>query len=230
MIDPQKAIQKLRRPPAAHNWVKSLRKRRDASALALYNFAVNGPRHSLQKVSEIIGFVVFDDLTMEDAQKCLSKISDPKVRAYGHEILRAIVPWIKERELRGVQIFQNLTEFYRVSSVVSIPVRPTFVVRDGETITPYFVICWAKMDLDIYQKRILSTVIADAILRLEEFEGSDARILCVPRYRGSKTERFVSDWWISEYPPLDELEKSELFGRYEFALSDAEKMIIRNLG
>lgn len=230
MIDPQKAILKLRRPPAAHNWVKSLRPRRDATALALFNFAVNGPRHSLQKVSEIIGFVVFDGLSLEEAGKCVSKISNPKVREYGHEILKAIVPWIRERDLKGVQIFKDLSELYRVSSTVSVPVRPTFVVREGTQVTPYFVICWAKMDLDRYQKRILSTVIVDAILRLEEFEGSDARVVCVPRYRGSKSERFVSDWWISEYPPLSDAEKAELFNRYESALSDAEKMILDNLG
>ena len=230
MTDPQKAIAKLRRPPAVHNWVKSLRRRRDATAFALFNFAVNGPRHSLQKVTQIVGFVVFDGLSEDEALRCLSKISDPAARTYGREILKAIVPWIKDRSLNGAQIFKDLCEYYRVSSDVAVPVRPTFVVREDGKITPYFVICWAKMDFDVYQKRILSTLILDAILRLEEFAGSDAKIVCVPRYRNSKSERFVLDWSVTDYPPLDEHEKSELFSRYELALSDAERMIIESLG
>jgi hypothetical protein len=228
MIDPDKAIQKLRKPPAVQNWVKSLRKRRDDTAFALYNFAINGPRHSLKKILDIIGYVVFDELSNEDAYKCLSRITDPKVRAYGQEIFRVILPYIKSKNWKGIQIFKNMEEYYRVAKNVSVPVRPTFVVNDRGMITLYFVICWAEIGLSHYQKRIMSTVITDAILSLEEFQGSEAVIVCAPRFQFSKSERKIVEWKISDYEILSDEEKDELFERYGYALEDAEKMIFDN--
>lgn len=230
MIDPHKAVLKLRKPPAVQNWVKSLRNRRDDTASALFNFAINGPRHSLAKVISIIGYVIFDNLGDETAYQCLSKIGDPKVRGYGREIFHAILPYIRERKWKGAQVFKDMVEYYPVAKYVSVPVRPTFVVNDKGILTPYFVIGWSKIGLSDYQRRIMSTVIADAILSLEEFQESDAVIICVPRFIFSKSERHVVEWKTSEYLVLDEDEKRELFERYGNALDDAEKMIFDSVG
>lgn len=100
---------------------------------------------------------------------------------------------------------------------------------DGRVV-PYFVICWAEIGLTHYQRRILTTVIGDAILTLEEFQESEAVIVCVPRHSFSRTERHVVEWNLSDYPPLDDGEKAELFERYGNALAEAERMILENLG
>lgn len=230
MIDPQKAIRKLRRPPSAHNWVRSIRRRTDDTALSLYNFAINGPRHSLKPVTDIIRQVVVDGISDEQALKCASFITNDRVRKYGYQILKAILPHIRQREWKGIQIFKDMDERYPVAANVDIPVRPTFVIRDDGKAVPYFVICWTEVGLSDYQKQILTTLIQEAILSQEDFEGSDAVIVCVPRHSFSKTERYVLEWKLSDHAPLDADQKRELFERYGNALKQAERMILENLG
>ena len=230
MINAQKVIQKLRRPPAVHNWVRNIKRRTDDTALSLFNTAINGPRHSLRQITDIIRNVVIDQLPDEQAFKCLTPIKDPLVRAYGKQILTAALPYLREKGFKGVEVFRDMVEYYRVTQDVNVPVRPTFVVNDSGKVIPYFVICWAAIALTEYQKRILTTMIAEAILSLEEFEGSDAVILCIPRHRFSKTERYVHEWKVSDYEPLTEDEKTDLFDRYAKALNIAEGMIIETLG
>ena len=230
MIDAQKAIRKLRRPPGAHNWVKSIRLRADDTALSLYNFVVNGPRHSLKSVTDIIRQVVVDGISDDQAVKCASFISNDRVRKYAYEILHALLPHIRAKNWKGIQIFKDMFENYPVAANVNVPVKPTFVLREGGKAVPYFVICWAEIGLLDYQKRILTTLIEEAILSQEDFEGSDAMIVCVPRYSFSKSERHVVQWKLSDHPALGEDEKRALFERYGRALEQAEKMILENLG
>ena len=230
MMDPQKAIRKLHRPPGAHNWIKNIRARTDDTARSLYNTVVNGPRHSLRQINEIIKMVVVDGISDQQAIECASRIKDARTRSYAGHILRAILPHIRLNAWKGVEVFKDMVEYYPVAANVNVPVRPTFVLNDGVRLTPYFVICWAEIGLSDYQKRILSTLIRESVLSLEEFEGSNAVIVCVPRYKFSKTERQIVQWALSDYTDLTGDEKAELFERYGNALVMAERMIIENLG
>jgi hypothetical protein len=230
MTDAEKAIVKLRRPPGVHNWVRNIRRRTDDFAQSLYNTAVNGPRHSLKQVTDVIRNVVTDGLSDDQAYASIDRISNARTRAYGFQILRALLPHIRANAWKGVQVFKNLVEWYPVAANVSVPVRPTFVVNDGTRIIPYFVICWVEVRLSDYQKRILTTLIRESIMSLEEFEESEAVIVCVPRHSFSKTERYVLQWNLSDFPDLTSDEKTELFDRYGRALNLAEAMIVENLG
>ncbi len=198
-------------------------------ALSLYNTAINGPRHSLRAVTDIIRCVVVDGINDDQAFRCASYISNIRVRVYAEQILKAILPHIRKRRWKGVQIFRHMEEYYPVAANVSVPVRPTFVLNDGQRVIPYFVICWTTIGLSDYQKRILTTLVTEAILSQEEFEGSDAVIVCVPRYAFSKTERYVVEWKLSDYSCLTDDEKIDLFERYGNALAEAERMILQGL-
>jgi hypothetical protein len=181
-------------------------------------------------VTDIVRLVVVDGIDDETAYKCLGAITNARTKAYGRQILRAFLPYARKSGWKGVQIFKDLMEKYPVAANVDVPVRPTFVINQDGKIIPYFVICWAEIGLTHYQRRILTTVIRDAILTLEEFLGSEAVIVCVPRHSFSKTERHVVEWNLDDYPPLSTDEKAELFERYGNALAEAERMILENLG
>jgi hypothetical protein len=181
-------------------------------------------------VTDIIRQVIVDRIDDDTALKCAAAIKNARTRAYAGQILKAFLPYARERGWQGIQIFKGLAEYYAVAANVDVPVRPTFVINADGKVIPYFVICWAEIGLSHYQRRILTTVIADAILTLEEFEGSEAVIVCVPRHAFSKTERHVLEWNLSDYPPLSVIEKAELFERYGNALAEAERMILENLG
>lgn len=225
-----KIIEKLRRPPAAHNWARNIRPRRDDTAFALYNFAINPPRTSLMAILLICGQIVIDGITLDQALKCADAIRNPASRERAKWIIKAFQPFVQKRRWRGIQVFRDMTEYYQVSGGVRVPVKPTFVLNIDGQLVPYFLICWAQMNLTIYQRRILSTLIEGAILSLEDFAGSDAVIVCTPLAPYSKKERQVLHWKVSDFPSLDDDEKRRLFDRYAAALDDAEKMIIESLG
>jgi hypothetical protein len=225
-----KIIEKLRRPPAAHNWVRNIRPRRDDTAFALYNFAINPPRTSLMAILSICAQIVIDGITFDQALKCAEAIRNPASRERAKWIIRAFQPFVEKHGWCGIQVFRDMVEYYQVSGLVRVPVKPTFVLNVDGKLVPYFVICWAQMNLTIYQRRILSTLIEGAILSLEDFAGSDAVIVCTPLAPYSKKERQVMHWKVSDFPSLDDDEKQRLFDRYAGAMDDAEKMLIESLG
>ena len=226
----EKLIQKLRRPPAAHNWVKNIKFRRDETAKSLHDFALNPPRSSLMGAVGICVQFVVDRISEEQAQKCVGYIKNPADRERARWIVRAFCAYAKEKGWSGIQIFRDMIEFYHVSAGVKVPVKPTFVLNDNGYLVPYFIIAWSKMDLSHYQMRILATIITDAILTLEEFQGSDAVIVCTPVAKYCKKERFVREFRVSDFEILSEDERQDLFDRYAGAIDDAEVMLIESLG
>lgn len=230
MSNVEKLIRKLRRPPTAHNWVKSIKGRRDETAKALHNFAINPPRSSLLAAIAICVQIVVDGISEPQAQKCVDTIKKEGDRERASWIIRAFFAHAKANEWSGIQVFRDMVEFYHVSAGVKVPVKPTFVLNEDGKLVPYFVIAWSRMDLSPYQLRILATIIQEAILTLEEFQGSDAVIVCTPVAPHCKKERWVFEHRVSNFEPLSDDEKQELFDRYAGAMDDAEKLIIESLG
>lgn len=227
MADIHALITKLRRPPSLPNWVRYNHRRLDDTTNGMARFILGKPRFSIHKVYGILADVVTFGLSDEAAYKSLSLIKNPKVQKLGREILDAILPYIRKSELRGIQVFHDLVTLYQVGRGVSVPVKPTFVLlRDGRLI-PVFVIGWASVPFTDFQKRLLSTVIRDAILTLEGFEGSDAEIICVPRV--GKHERAVRSWKVSDYDCLPDDEKREQLDRYGLALDKVVPIILEEL-
>ncbi|TPE62893.1 hypothetical protein FJQ54_05080 [Sandaracinobacter neustonicus] len=227
-VPPQ--ILKLRKPPAVHNWVRSISKRKDQIAKELFDLAMFGPRHSLQLVTDVLRQVVVDGIDDMTAKGCISNIRSPLVRRLGHEIIEAALPYIRQKDWRGVQVFDGTVEYYPVSANVSVPIRPSFVINDNGKLKIYFIICWARFSLDLYQRRIIATLITEALLSREEFQSAEVKILCIPRHKFSKSERDIFELSISSYELLSEKEKTQLFERYGAALTDAEKKILEALG
>lgn len=170
-----------------------------------------------------------DQIDVEQALKCASMISDPRVAAIAIEVVKAFHPFAIEHGWLGVEVFSDLEVDYRISSSMKIPVRPTFVVNDSGRLIPYFVICWSKDDLTIYQRRILATAISETVLSLEGFENSSARLVFTPRRKYSSFQREIYCWDLSEYPILTQHEQKELFDIHSDAMIDAEEMIRKAL-
>ena len=230
MRSASKLVEKLRRPPAVHNWVKHIRPRRDDTAFALHNFALYPPRTSLSATTAICTNIVVDDISLDQAFTCASAIKDPASRERARWIVKAFHAFKKAQDLAGLQVFRDMVEFYPVAAGVRVPVKPTFVLNEDGRLTPYFLICWAKMDFTVHQRSLLTTLITEAILTLEEFRGSDAVIICTPLAPYSKKERQVITWRASDFPILSDDEKQSIFDRYAGALDDAERMIVESLG
>lgn len=229
MVDVEAVLSKVKKPPAIQNWVRLNDRRRDETARRIASFVLAKPRHALAQIYGIIANYVTFGLSGETAAKALLGIKNPLVRKLGREIFRALLPWIDAIGIKGIQVFHNLSVPFPIGRGVSVPVKPTFVFLHEGRLTPVFVIGWASVPFTEFQKSLLSTVIHEALLTLEGFETSDALIVCVPRLKGSKSERYVRHWKVSDVPMLTGEQLREQFDRFGNALEDAVPIVLDEL-
>jgi hypothetical protein len=166
---------------------------------------------------------------VQDVAKGLGRITNPLIQKLGREIISVLLPWLDKNEIKGIAVFHNLSVPYPIGRGILVPVKPTFVFQQGRSLTPVFVIGWASMPFSDYQKQLLGTIIHRALLTLEGFEGSDAHIVCVPRIKGSRAERTIRSWKVSEVPLLTDDELRAQFDRFGNALDDAVPIVLEEL-
>jgi hypothetical protein len=225
----EQRVDEMRRPPSLPNWVRLNERRRDDTARNITRFVLNKPRHALGQVYRLIADYVTLGISAATTRRGIDLILDPLVRKLGHEIATALIPWLDANNIKGIEAFSSMAERYPIGRKIVVPVKPTFVFNRGGSLTPVFVIGWSAIPLSYFQKRLLATMIYEAILTQEGFEGSDALILFAPRPKFSKTTREVRPLWVSQVTRLSDEELREQFDRYGDALDDAIPVILREL-
>jgi hypothetical protein len=219
----EEVIRRLRRPPSVANWVRHNFKRSDRTRRGLLNFAKAPPLYSLSDIYGICGAIVTDQLSFHQAMRCLEGVKDKRAKEAGKEIVPLFHKFAQEAQLDGLAAFKGFSSPYPIgranNETLSIPVTPTFTILNEGKLVPVFVIGWASMPLNDYQKRLLSTIIHDAILTQQDFIGSDALIVCTPRNKRTKA-RDLMTWKATEYADLSQDELQEQFSRYRSALEE----------
>ena len=225
----EELISKVRKPPSLPNWVRLNHRRRDETTRSIAKFVLAKPRHALAKIYTVIADYVTFARSKDDVEKSLERIKNPLVRRLGKEIAAALLPWLDHEEIKVIEVFHNLRVPFPIGRGILVPVKPTFVFQHGRSLTPVFVIGWASMPFDDFQKQLLGTIIHRAILTLEGFEGSDAYIVCVPRIKGARSERYVRHWKVSDQPLLSDDDLRAQFDRFGNALDDAVPIVLDEL-
>jgi hypothetical protein len=160
--------------------------------------------------------------------QCLEGVKDRRAKEAGKEILPLFFEFANEARLDGLSAFKGFSSPYPIGRVnnetLSIPVTPTFTILQNGKLVPVFVIGWATMPLNDYQKRLLSTIIHDAILTQQDFLGSDALIVCTPRHKKTKARHLLT-WSAKEYADLSLTELQEQFSRYRKALEEVVRIL-----
>lgn len=220
MASVEELIAKIKRPPSLPNWVRLNDRRRDETAKRIAGFLVSRPKHALAQIYSIMADYVTFRIGEATALKAVSRIKNLMVRNAGHEIVPLLIDWFDEREVKGIRVYHDFAIMYPIGRGMFVPVKPTFVFNDQGKLTPVFVIGWASIALNDFQKHLLSSIIERAILSLEEFVGSDALIVTVPRIRGTKSERWVRSWKVSDYPSLGDDKLVAQFERFGGAIDD----------
>lgn len=229
MASIEQVIAKIRRPPSLPNWVRLNHRRHDETLRSITRFALGRPRMALAKVYEIVAAYATLGIDKRTAFKSLATISDPAVRALGDEILSTLLPWIDDEGFAGIQVFHDMVASFPIGRGVVVPVKPTFVMlRDGK-LEPVFVIGWTNIPFSPYQRRLLATIIHEAILTQEGFEGSDATVIFVPRVGSKIRERYVRAWKVSEQYLLEDHELRAQFDTFGNALDDAVPVILEEM-
>lgn len=223
MDDISKIEQKLKRPPSAPNWVRYNHVDQAATTKAIAQFALGFPRSALFQVYRAVADMVIWQIPVEDALKSVSRISDPLTVKLGREIVTAFAAYISESPLDGLEIFEETIGMFRVSRDVSVPVKPTFVIlKDGKP-TPVFLIGWTSLPFTTHQKRLLTTLIDDALLSLSDFSESEAIVIAAPRV--GRAGRKIVCWSTRDFLRLDARELAEQLDRYATGVTDAIPMV-----
>ncbi|UYY59945.1 hypothetical protein [Sphingomonas sp. S2-65] len=225
----QERVEEMRRPPSLANWVRLNDRRRDETTLRITRFALAKPRHALAQIYRLVADYVTLGVSAATTRSGINLILDPLVRKLGHEIATALLPWLDKNGIKGLRAFDGMIERYPIGRNITIPVRPTFVYNREGKLTPVFIIGWSSVSLSDFQKRLLATMIQRVILTQEDFEGSDALILFVPRLRFSKSVREVREVWVNKTWLLTDDELRRQFDCYGNALDDAVPIILREL-
>lgn len=223
MIDVSKAILKVRKPPALPNWARHNFPSVGPTAQALANFALGGPRITLQKIYKIIGWMIIDQLPMKMVRAMIDEIDDPIVRKAGHEIATAFEKYNLERNFDGIQALHNWGTVYPLARDVFVPVKPAFIIIEAGKLKPVFLLGWSKLDLTDYQIRLMLTIIHDAVLTRQEFMDCDAEVLCFPRV--APEVRKVQSFKVSECDLMKPREVSSQIEVYGSALDIVPDLI-----
>ena len=225
----EQIVSKIRKPPSLPNWVRLNRPNRDETTQSIKNFALGHPRHSLAQIYDIVAARVTLQVDDRTTWKSWEKLSNPTVKTMGKQILTALLPWLDKEGMKGIEAFHDMTAMYPIGRGILVPVKPTFVLLSEGVLEPVFVIGWRSISLDDFQMRLLATIIHEAILTQEGFEGSDARIILVPKNKWSRTERRVFSWKTSQQRRLTRDELEAQFDRFGKALDDAIPLILEAL-
>lgn len=216
-------LAKLDRPPAAPNWALSNFQEKARTRSALINLALGFPQISYQWAHRVIQIVIADKRSDDQAIELLRRYCPVSQWDHNLSLLHAFLAYNEERRFDGIRVFDEFCGYFMAGPDVSVPVRPTAVIREGGVLKPIFVVGWAHNRLKWYQRRLLTSIYEDAIYSLTDFVNSPGEVLFFPEdgYGVRKADRWERD----SYSPLSHEELTEQIERFIEAREEARLAI-----
>ncbi len=193
--------------------------------------AENPPRHSLTQVNAICADIACRKLTPSKIEDRIAEIENPFARASAREVVPAFFALARERGFDGIQTPAHLSISLPIGrgpdgKPLLIPLRPTFLIIDDAGLTPVFMIGWARLALVDYQKQLISTILENSYLSLQDYAGRHAEIFCFPRIKRTRYRHAVS-WLTHQIDQLEEVQIRQQFDCYSRAVIDVVKELRR---
>lgn len=222
MSDKERRKKRLLRLPSVENWVRNNRRRFDETVLSLKNFDLNPPRLSLSQVRALCSDCALGKVASGDVERRIESIKHPTTRSAAREVVPAFLVYLKRFPIEGLQAFDGFRITYPIGpsptgGTLAIPIAPTFVGIRDDCLVPVFLIPWASLAFDGFQKILMSSIIKDALLSHQDFVNADAEILCFPRLQYGP-ERFEVSWMARSYATMDREDLNHQFVTYGKAL------------
>ena len=207
---------KLDRIPAAPNFVRYNFDDLSKTLKAYVAFAKGMPTVSYVEGLKIIKDLVLGWTDAKQAKIAARKLKDSPSREAVIGFVDAFCEYSATREYTATPAFSEFSTSFAVGRNLFLPVKPTLVAREDGQFRPIFVFGWKTVPLDRFQRRLLMTILEDAIFSLTDFSGSDAEIVFLPEVEG---KRVPEVWHRGDY---DLLSESELRNQMELFLSARE--------
>lgn len=207
---------KLDRIPAAPNFVRYNFDDLSKTIKAYVAFAKGMPTVSYIEGLKIIKDLVLGWIDADQAQKAARRLKDSPSRDAIIGFVNAFCKYASTRNYTATPAFADFSTSFAIGRDLFLPVKPTLVARENGQFRPIFVFGWKSVPLDRFQRRLLMTILEDAIFSLTDFCGSDAEIVFLPEVDGVREPEV---WHRGDYDLLSDV---ELRNQLELFLSARE--------
>jgi hypothetical protein len=220
-------MRKIDRPPYVHNWVRYNYPEEVKTTKAIVQFMLAVPKITYAAGAQIIRDRIVFKLDRETAMKAALTRGHQKSQKYVAEYVSAFYDYDAVRNYSGLPSYDQYVAPYQISREIRIPVKPLVVISEGGMLKPIFSVGWATMPLIDFQRRLLMTVLEDAVFSLTDFQNSTGEFLCFPRLKGSNSDaRTPEVWHRGDYVSLTKTELKEQMEIYLRALATAKATIL----
>lgn len=209
-------FRKLDRIPAAPNFVRYNFEELIKTLKAYVGFAKGMPTISYVEGLKLIKDLVLGLTDASQAMKAARMIKDSPSRVAVIEFVDSFCAYAAVRRYEATPAFSDFSAFSPIGRDLFIPVKPTLVAREDGQLKPIFVFGWKSVPLTPFQRRLLMTILDDAIFSLTDFQDSDAEIVFLPEVDGVRSPEV---WHRGDYNLLSQV---ELKNQYELFLSARE--------
>lgn len=143
------------------------------------------------------------------------------------EYVEAFYGYDESRQYSGKPCFDEVIEPFRIGKGIVVPVKPLVTIVESGRLVPIFSVGWASMPLNLWQRRLLATVMEDAVFSLMDFRDSPGEFLCFPRKNdgSGKLIREPLIWKRGDFDLLSKEELRDCLEMYRSALEAAKRTI-----
>lgn len=206
-------FRKLDRIPGAPNFVRYNFQELVKTTKAYVQFAKGMPTVSYVNGVKIITDLVLGLIDVNQARKAAVKLKDSPSRQPVIEFIDAFCLYAEQRKYKATPAYSDFETSFSIGRNLYLPVKPTLVALEHGQLKPIFVFGWKSVPLNTFQRRLLMTILEDAIFSLTDFSSSDAEIVFLPEVDKRRTPEI---WHRGDYELLSE---NELRNQMEIFLS-----------
>jgi hypothetical protein len=203
-IDQDRLFRKLDRIPGAPNFVRYNFEEVTKTVKAYVQFAKGMPT-----VSYAAGVTIIKDLVLgltgpEQAIQATLRMKESPSREAVITFVKAFCEYAAKRNYQATPSYSDFSVSFQIGRDLYVPVKPTLVAREDGQLKPTFVFGWKTVPLTRFQRRLLMTILEDAIFSLTDFCDSDAEIVFLPENEDGI--RSPEIWHRGDYDLLSEVE------------------------
>ena len=158
-------FRKLDRIPAAPNFVRYNFEELQRTLKAYVAFAKGMPTISYVEGLKIIKDLVLGLIDTAQALKAVDRLKESPSKEALVEFVEAFCGYAETRQYVATPTYSEFSTSFPIARDLFIPVKPTLVAREDGQLKPIFVFGWKSVPLTRFQRRLLMTILEDAIFR-----------------------------------------------------------------
>lgn len=220
---------KLERPPYVHNWVRNIGSDPESTIKRLVALALGFPVKTYNAANNILIDRIVTSLDRATALKAALTTGRINSRDIVADYVNAFYDYDEVRKYSGKPTYDEMVEPFRIGKGLSVPVKPLVNIVENGKLVPIFSVGWASFPLNQFQRRLLATVLEDAVFSLSDFKMSPGEFICFPKEgRDPNAVRKPLVWKRGDLTLLSKGELRDCLDMYLQAL-DAAKAILRDM-